>query len=115
MSAMSAEKMTVKYRSRMPDTLVPVLMIGGSIETAADSLIEEELYDRLLRAGIKATEVPDYYVESVELSTSDGRYSGRIKCVVAARQDACRLQDMTTRVTTPATTDKISGHKRLCI
>ena len=101
-SAMRKGKITVKYRSRMLDSLLPVIMIGGSIETAADAMIEEELFDRLMLAGIKAEEVPDYQVENTELSTLDGSHFGRIKCVVAARQDATRLQEMIARVATLA-------------
>ena len=92
----------VNYRSRMMDSQLPVVMIGGSIETAADEMIEEELFDRLLMAGFKAEEVPEYQVENTELSTLDGNHSDRIKCVVAARQDAKRLQEMIARVATPA-------------
>ena len=101
-TTMRSRKVTVKYRSRMLDSQLPVVMIGGSIETAADETIEEELFDRLLMAGIKAEEVPYYQIENIELSTMDGSSFDRVKCVVAARQDAKRLQEMIARVATPA-------------
>ena len=101
-TAMSNRDTIVKYRSRMPDSLLPMVMIGGSIETAADETIEEEFFDRLLMAGINREEVPEYHIENTELSTLDGSSFDRIKCIVAARQDAQRLQDMIVRVTTPA-------------
>ena len=101
-TAMRSRSIIVKYRSRMLDSLLPVAMIGGSIETAADETIEEEFFDRLLMAGINSEEVPEYHIENTELSTLDGSSSDRIKCIVAAKQDAQRLQEMIARVATPA-------------
>ena len=86
--------------------LFPVAIIKGSMETAVDALIEEELFDRLVLAEINEAEIPDYTVESVELSTSDGRHLGRVKCIVSARQDIHKLQDMIMRITTPASRNK---------
>lgn len=105
-SVLTDGKIIVKYRSRMPDTLVPAVMIKGSIETAVDAMIEEELFARLISAEIADDAIPEYHVESVEMNTTDGCHSGKMKCVVAARQDVDRLQEMIARITTPATRSK---------
>ena len=93
---------TPEYITRIPDNIIPIAMIGGSIESASDTMIEEEIVDRLAMADFDTDDIPPFYVESTFVNTSTGRTPCKVKGILTSRQDAQKMQKMLTRFTTPA-------------
>ena len=58
-TAMKIAKISVDCIKQTVDGMVPVVMIGGSVETSEDALIEEEIWDRFSGVGVTKKESPD--------------------------------------------------------
>ena len=98
---MEREYIQVQYISRIADSIVPAVMIGGSIETADDEIIEEELGDRLIRMGVDSDTFPVFHVEQVSIGTSTGSVTIRTKCIMAKRAEVETIQSAFGAIPTP--------------
>ena len=87
------------------DEQIPIVYIVGSISTADDRQIAEEMVDRLVVSGLAIEDIPHFHISSTIVSTSTGRIANRTKCVIAAKSDASRFRDMISSLHTPAARD----------
>ena len=87
------------------DEQLPITFIVGSISTADDRQIAEEIVDRLVVAGFAQKDIPHFHIASTIVSTSTGKVANRTKCIIAAKADAPHLQDMISELHTPTLRD----------
>lgn len=113
-SAMRQEDISVKFVSRTLDNMVPAVMIGGSVETADDEVIEEEISDRLLNMGVNLAVFPTFHVEHVIVGTSLGRDSIKTKCIISRRSDTETIQKAFELLPTPAATPRYLATNEFC-
>jgi hypothetical protein len=99
---LKTERITVIGLYSSIDEQIPIVYIVGSISTADDRQIAEEMVDRLVAAGMDIEDIPHFHISSTIVSTSTGRIANRTKCVIAAKADANCLQDMISSLHTPA-------------
>ena len=98
---MKSAKIWVEVISTSPGDVVPVLVMGGNLETDSNSITVLELNDRLEKSGVDLRTCPPFHIESVTVTTSEGRDTMWTKCVMANRGSATTLQEKFARIPTP--------------
>ena len=87
--------------SQTRDGVVPVLMLGGSIETDPDDMIGAELNDRLQLAHINLADCPNFHIAYCAVQTSIGKGAIMAKCIMAHKDVASTLHHVFTVMVTP--------------
>ncbi len=98
---MKAARIWVEVISTSPCDVVPVLVLGGNLETDPTSIIILELNDRLEKCGVDLLTCPPFHIESFTVSTSDGRDTMWTKCVMTNQGSAIILQEKFALIPTP--------------
>ncbi len=98
---MKLAKIWVEVISTSPGDVVPVLVMGGNLETDSNSITVLELNDRLERSGVDLRTCPPFHIESVTVTTSDGKDTMWTKCVMANKGSAITLQEKFSMIPTP--------------
>ena len=99
-------RVSVDYLCSSVDDHIPIFFLVGSITTADDELIAEEIVDRLAMADFELDDIPPFHVESSIVGTSMGKIASRTKCVIATKADSKQLQEMISTLHTPASRNR---------
>jgi hypothetical protein len=68
-------------------TVLPVVMLVGSLETDNDSVAQQELRDRLELAGADPLDIPPFFIFWCQVAMSSGRSATMAKCIMAYVKD----------------------------
>ena len=98
---MKAAKIWMETISQTKDGIVPVLMLGGSIEMDPDDMIGAELNDRLQLARIDLEDCPHFHIAYCAVHTSTGKAAIMAKCIMAHKEVAPSLHHIFTVMVTP--------------
>lgn len=100
-TGMKTARIWLEVISQTIDGIVPVLMLGGSIETDPDDMIGAELNDRLLQTKIDLAHCPNFDITYCAVHTSSTKGSVMAKCVMANKDSAPKLHQLFDNIITP--------------
>ena len=100
-AGMKSARIWMEIISQTMDGIVPVLMLGGSIETDPDDMIGAELNDRLLQAHIDLAKCPNFDIAFCAVHTSNIKGAVMAKCIMAKKETAGALHHLFENMITP--------------
>lgn len=100
--AMREAHVHIEILHRLEVGMVPVMLLGGSIETEPNHIALEELKDRLAMTGTRMDDCPSFHLAYTAVSTSTGKPSIMAKCVIAHKDDMGTLHQMFATLTAPS-------------
>lgn len=98
---MKSARIWLETISQTTDGMVPVIMLGGSIESEPDDMIGAELNDRLILANTTLSNCPNFNVGYCAVNTSSNKGGVMAKCIIANKSQAETLHNIFNNMVTP--------------